>query len=453
MNSNRCFFDGCSDGIICSSKFTWASLSELEKEKIQLRCFPDAENLLEVLLLRADLFFHHKFDVKNVSVCDNHGSVLLQKIYFSKIKNKCDACLYVRKRISQAKADLRYISINQAITLFEVFQMKNSYGKLICRDCRSEIYKKVDETREEVHNDAFECIFDPESLCCKEESVEDDDFDYQPPDDIVSDEDLLKEKIMSLNTLLSACGSKKKINVTTSYRNLSHRVKLRYVGLAKFILRSVTSVMAPNDADVLLQDVTNDVNTKELSVVLDGNFRQIMGGISEAYSNAETWQSRREILSIIAPKISFKLMQIFIPGLTSYRFFAARLHATRYGVGSRVEIGTKVVQRFDDNQISHFVDFILSAHVCTDLPFGEKVLKLSSGVELFVPNTIRNMGASRIIDQYLLYCKEMCPHFKPLGKSSLFSILETCKASTRKSLQGINYFAAEAGEAFDGIKK
>ncbi|CAF4725241.1 unnamed protein product, partial [Rotaria sp. Silwood2] len=46
----------------------------------------------------------------------------------------------------------------------------------------------------------------------------------------------------------------------------------------------------------------------------------------------------------------------------------------------------------------------------------------------------------------------MCSDFEPLGESSLFTILETCKASTRKSLQGINYFAAEGGEAFDGIK-
>jgi hypothetical protein len=30
------------------------------------------------------------------------------------------------------------------------------------------------------------------------------------------------------------------------------------------------------------------------------------------------------------------------------------------------------VQRFDDHQIAHFVDFIVSPHVCTDLPFGEK---------------------------------------------------------------------------------
>ena len=63
------------------------------------------------------------------------------------------------------------------------------------------------------------------------------------------------------------------------------------------------------------------------------------------------------------------------------------------------------------------------------------------------------MGAARIIDQYLSYCKEMFSDFEPLGESSLFTILEACKASTRKSLQGVNYFAAESGEAFDGIRK
>ena len=218
-------------------------------------------------------------------------------------------------------------------------------------------------------------------------------------------------------------------------------------------MQSVTSLMASNDADKLMHNSFIDLTSDESNIVLDGNFRQIMSGISEAYSNAESWQTRREILSIVAPKISLNLMHLFIPGITRGRFSSARLHAKKYSAGSKVEVTTKVVRRFDDDQIAHFVDFIVSPHVCTDLPFGEKTLKLSSGVELFVPNTIRNMGVTRIIEQYFLYCDEMCKDFEPLGKSSLFTILENCTASTRKSLQGINYFAAEAGEAFDGLRK
>jgi hypothetical protein len=87
--------------------------------------------------------------------------------------------------------------------------------------------------------------------------------------------------------------------------------------------------MASNDAGIMMHDLFNDMNGGDSNIILHGNFRHIMQGVSEAYNNAESWQSRRDILSIVAPKISLKLMQLFIPGLTSYRFFAARLHATK----------------------------------------------------------------------------------------------------------------------------
>ena len=247
-------------------------------------------------------------------------------------------------------------------------------------------------------------------------TIEDKDIDYEPSFDASTGKEKRKEQIATLNSFLSACGSKRKINVTTSY--LSHRVKLRYVSLIKLITRSATSLVASNDADMLMHDSCSDVNSEDLDIVLDGNFRQIMSGVSEAYTSAESWQSRREIFSIVAPKISFHLLQLFIPGLTDYRYYTARLHAGGHGAGSRVETTTKIVKRFDDCHIAHFVDFIVLSHVCTDLPFGEDVLKLSPGIELFVPNTIRNMGANRIVDQYLTYCEEICKDFEPLSKSN-----------------------------------
>jgi hypothetical protein len=63
------------------------------------------------------------------------------------------------------------------------------------------------------------------------------------------------------------------------------------------------------------------------------------------------------------------------------------------------------------------------------------------------------MIPTRIIQQYYIFCQDNSLGFRPLGQSSLFSLLDVCKASTRKSLQGINYFAADAGEAFDSIEK
>ena len=63
------------------------------------------------------------------------------------------------------------------------------------------------------------------------------------------------------------------------------------------------------------------------------------------------------------------------------------------------------------------------------------------------------MIPSHIIQQYYLFYQENSFDFCPLGRSSLYSLLDVCKASTRKSLQDINYFAADAGEAFDSIGK
>ena len=150
-------------------------------------------------------------------------------------------------------------------------------------------------------------------------------------------------------------------------------------------MRTVTSLVASSDAPMLMHDSLRNMNSEDSNIVLDGNFRQILSGISEACINAESWQSRREILSIVAPKIPLKFIQLFMPDLTRDRFSAARLHARKYSADSRIEV-TKVVQRFVDHQIAHFIDFIdfiVSPHVCTDLLFGEKVLNLSSGIELF----------------------------------------------------------------------
>jgi hypothetical protein len=83
------------------------------------------------------------------------------------------------------------------------------------------------------------------------------------------------------------------------------------------------------------------------------------------------------------------------------------------------------------------------------MPFGEKTIKLSSGDTIIVPNTIRNLLPTRIIQAYNEYCKESDEEFKPLSEACLFEILRGCSASNRKSLQGLDYFACDGSNAFD----
>lgn len=130
----------------------------------------------------------------------------------------------------------------------------------------------------------------------------------------------------------------------------------------------------------------------------------------------------------------------------------ARRHADLQGKGAIINIDRVPSIRYSDHQVEHFIEFMVSAHICTDLPFGEKELKLSTGETLLIPLTIRNMAPQRIVDQYYSYCDEYYDSsFTRLGKSTLFSILNQCTASTRRSLQGLDSFAADGSTAFDNM--
>ncbi|CAF1193962.1 unnamed protein product [Didymodactylos carnosus] len=263
---------------------------------------------------------------------------------------------------------------------------------------------------------------------------------------------LSEEKRDLLNRLLELCNNPDKAWITPDFKKLAHNSQYKFLAKIRSIIESIVSFLAPNNAEEVLDSLCSG-NESENPVVLDGKFLSVMKGVTQAYQNADDWPTRRAVLSIVAPKIGYKLIQSFLPDLTMYRFSSARLHAAVHRTGTIVQPPPRLVNRFDDAQVEHFVDFLTSDHVSTDLPFGEKCMKLTDGTELFVPDTIRNIIPTRIIEQYYGYCNEVNPGFPPLGMSSLYKIIDVCKASTRKSLQGIDYYAADAGEAFDSLQK
>lgn len=71
-----------------------------------------------------------------------------------------------------------------------------------------------------------------------------------------------------------------------------------------------------------------------------------------------------------------------------------------------------------------------------------------------MPDVIRNTIPSRIVSQYLAFFQETADanEFKPLGRSSLFSILKKCGATTRKSLAGLDSFSCDGSTAFDQLR-
>ena len=55
----------------------------------------------------------------------------------------------------------------------------------------------------------------------------------------------------------------------------------------------------------------------------------------------------------------------------------------------------------------------------------------------------------RIAKQYQQYCKET--GFQPFTRSTVLRILSSCSATVCKSLQGLDYIAAEGAKAFEDL--
>ena len=171
--------------------------------------------------------------------------------------------------------------------------------------------------------------------------------------------------------------------------------------------------------------------------------------MAETYQHATSWDTRRQVLAIIADLVPFREIQKFIPGLTEYRFKAARLHILKYGRGAAVPLNRSPRMRINESQLDHFLTFITSSHVIQDLPFGQRYLHLRNGQVLETPNVIRSMIPQRIIEQYMQFCQEN--DVKPLSPSTVSRVLSVCTATVRKSLQGLDYVAADGAKAFDDL--
>ena len=63
----------------------------------------------------------------------------------------------------------------------------------------------------------------------------------------------------------------------------------------------------------------------------------LMEALAQCYQASDTWQKRRQILSILADKVRFTKLLRYIPCLTNYRFTDAKRHCLTYGRGGPVK--------------------------------------------------------------------------------------------------------------------
>lgn len=234
-------------------------------------------------------------------------------------------------------------------------------------------------------------------------------------------------KRAALDNFLALCDhSPVKSTLSSNWEDSSSRSRQSYLCKLEQVIESAASVLAPDEPEQL-QSAYFQAN--QLAIIPEAKGQQLLEALAQSYNSVNSWDSRRQILSVMADTYTLVEIQVFLPTLTRYRFRAARHHISEFGHGAPVPKQRVVRTRISQLQVEHFVSFITSPHVMLDLPFGETVLKLSNGSCVQVPKVITTMIPERLISQYGQFCEES--DFTPTGNRSLRRILDACSTTYR----------------------
>ena len=255
-----------------------------------------------------------------------------------------------------------------------------------------------------------------------------------------------------LNEFLAISGKDTLTQQRKPWANLLGRSRRVYVNKARDAVVAALEVIIPDDAGGLWEALKESGEVESALGVFSESHPaddKYLKSLAEAYQNASSWDTRRQVLSVMADLVPYSLVQRYLPGITEYRVRTAREHGKKYERGSAVLLSKSPRMRVNYAQLDHFIEFITSPHVVIDLPFGQRLLSLADGSLLETPNLIRTMIPERIVAQYTQYCKEV--NFTPFSRSTMLRVLSSCAATVRKSLQGLDYVAADDGKAFDQL--
>ena len=218
----------------------------------------------------------------------------------------------------------------------------------------------------------------------------------------------------------------------TSWDDISTTQQKYYLRKAKESICTVLSVLSPGQEEELWTTLRQErlVNKDSAGATRRRSFDPKSGltdVLIKSYNHAESWQTKRQILSLFANDFSRSQLMNMIPTLSKWRIDEARQHAAKVGEGLPVPQEPVFRSRISPVQIDHFIDYIARPEMLQDVAFGTKVLKLDTGGSIIIPAVIRTMIPSKIIEQYSVYCKEQ--NFEPAGQRSLYRIIEVCGAS------------------------
>lgn len=232
----------------------------------------------------------------------------------------------------------------------------------------------------------------------------------------------MREQLYFLNTFLRRVDgnvSPLRSQLGSDVSEISSRTSRYYKRKAVQAVETMLDVIAPGNSKWLFQQVVDGYCSVAAENLPE---KELLTTLIRLYEEASSRATRRQILSIFAKDYSKSELQAMIPGLSKWSIDEARRHAFENSPGCVIDIPKLQRSRLDPTKVDHFLDFIASPSFLQDVAYGTKKLTLTTGEKIEIPNVVRTVIASRLVQLYQKYCKEM--DFTPLGRSTLFNILK-----------------------------
>ena len=207
--------------------------------------------------------------------------------------------------------------------------------------------------------------------------------------------------------------------LTIPWKEAAPSTQRYYRQKGKVSIEVALDCLAPGQAIELISELMKHMEKKEKQNSVDTDVSEI-SRLIKLYEEANSWFTKRQILSVFVNDYSKAQLQLLIPGVSIWAIDEARRHTAKVGVSKPVPQMEAITR--DASKVDHFLDFISRPNFVQDVAYGTKTLKLSNGEKMEIPNVVRTVIASRIVDLYQQYCQET--GFLSHGWSTLFSILQ-----------------------------
>ena len=167
---------------------------------------------------------------------------------------------------------------------------------------------------------------------------------------------------LKLNEFLSVSGHTTVNQPKKSWEDLSIRTKGVRISKAKDAVVASLEVISPGNPAALWEALKRSQSVEKTLCTANQTpmDQKYLEALAETYQNANSWDTRRQVLSIMAALIPYSVLQQFIPGITDYRIKESRKHAIQHGRGVPLPATKSPRIWVDECQLDHFLSFITS---------------------------------------------------------------------------------------------